>query len=60
MVIMRILVVEDDAKLVRALERGLSHEGYEVDAVTTGEEGLSRATAGSYDAVVLGSYPQWV
>jgi DNA-binding response OmpR family regulator len=50
---MRLLVVEDDAKLVRALERGLGNEGYEVDVARTGDEGLERATAEEYDAVVL-------
>jgi two-component system OmpR family response regulator len=50
---MRILVVEDDAKLVRALERGLTHEGYAVDAAATGVEGLSQATRQDYDAVLL-------
>jgi DNA-binding response OmpR family regulator len=49
----RILVVEDDVKLVRALERGLRHEGYAVDLTGTGEEGLSRAMDGNYAAIVL-------
>jgi len=50
---MRILVVEDDAKLVRALERGLSHEGYAVDVAETGDDGLSAATQHDHAAVVL-------
>jgi two-component system, OmpR family, response regulator len=50
---MRLLVVEDDAKLVRALERGLGQEGYAVDVARTGDDGLSRATAHEYDAIVL-------
>jgi DNA-binding response OmpR family regulator len=50
---MRLLVVEDDRKLVRALERGLAREGYAVDVAFTGEEALSRASAVEYDAVVL-------
>jgi two-component system OmpR family response regulator len=50
---MRILVVEDDVKLVRALERGLANEGYDVDAAVTGEAGLSQATTGDYGAIVL-------
>jgi two-component system OmpR family response regulator len=50
---MRLLVVEDDRKLVRALERGLELEGYAVDVAFTGEEALSRASAREYDAVVL-------
>jgi two-component system, OmpR family, response regulator len=50
---MRLLLVEDDAKLVRALERGLEREGYAVDVATTGEDALSKATDQEYDAVVL-------
>jgi DNA-binding response OmpR family regulator len=48
-----LLVVEDDRKLVRALERGLTHEGYEVDVAYTGEEALQRVRGRAYDAVVL-------
>ena len=50
---MRLLLVEDDAKLVRALERGLEQEGYAVDATVSGEEALEQATAQEYDAVLL-------
>jgi two-component system, OmpR family, response regulator len=50
---MRILVVEDDVKLVRALERGLAHEGYGVDIAATGDDALSQATLNEYAAVVL-------
>jgi two-component system OmpR family response regulator len=50
---MRILVVEDDVKLVRALRRGLSLEGYDVDVASTGDDGLVLATTHDYAAVVL-------
>jgi two-component system OmpR family response regulator len=50
---MRLLIVEDDAKLLRALARGLRNEGYTVDVAQDGEEALSRATDTEYDAVVL-------
>jgi two-component system OmpR family response regulator len=50
---MRLLVVEDDAKLVRALERGLGQEGYAVDVARTGDDGVAQAVAHEYDAVVL-------
>ena len=50
---MRLLVVEDDEKLVRALQRGLGLEGYTVDIARTGDDGLLQATAEEYDAVVL-------
>jgi two-component system, OmpR family, response regulator len=50
---MRLLVVEDDVKLVRALERGLRREGYAVDVARTGEDALTQASVEDYDAVVL-------
>jgi two-component system OmpR family response regulator len=50
---MRLLVVEDDAKLVRALERGLGQEGYAVDVARTGDDGIAQASAHEYDAIVL-------
>jgi two-component system, OmpR family, response regulator len=52
-VTVRVLVVEDDVKLVRALHRGLGYEGYTVDVAHTGDEGLSLATAEDYAAIVL-------
>jgi two-component system OmpR family response regulator len=50
---MRVLLVEDDTKLVRALERGLQREGYVVDAALSGDEALTRAGLHDYDAVIL-------
>jgi two-component system, OmpR family, response regulator len=50
---MRLLVVEDDAKLARALERGLQREGYAVDVAETGDSALVQAMDNDYDAVVL-------
>lgn len=50
---MRILVVDDDRSLVRALKRGLEAEGFAVDVALDGREGLWRATENSYDAIVL-------
>jgi DNA-binding response OmpR family regulator len=49
----RLLVVEDERKLLRSLERGLRTEGYEVVAAPSGEEGLERAAEGPFDCVVL-------
>ena len=40
---MRILLVEDELKMARALRRGLEEEGYAVDAVPDGEDALHRA-----------------
>ncbi len=46
-------MVEDDVKLVRALERGLRAEGYEVETAEDGEDGLARASEEPFDLVVL-------
>lgn len=50
---MDVLVVEDDAKLARALCRGLEAEGHDVATTPTGEDGLALATDGDFDVVVL-------
>jgi two-component system OmpR family response regulator len=50
---MRLLVVEDDVKLLRALQRGLQREGYAVDLAVTGDEAVAQASSYDYDAVVL-------
>ena len=49
----KILLVEDDSDLVRALRLNLEHEGYEVERVADGEEGLAAALAGGHDLVLL-------
>ena len=50
---MRILVVEDEVKVARALEEGLEGERYQVVVARTGEEGFFLANAESFDVVVL-------
>ncbi len=50
---MRILVVEDEAKLATYLRRGLEREGYAVDIAGDGEDGYWLATTNPYDAIVL-------
>jgi two-component system, OmpR family, response regulator len=50
---MRVLVVEDDVKMAGLLRRGLHHEGYSVDLVSTGEEALWAVEEFRLDAVVL-------
>ena len=50
---MRLLVVEDDAKLARALDRGLRHEGYAVDLAEDGDEAVARALVWDYDGILL-------
>ena len=48
-----LLVVEDDVKLVRVLQRGLEGEGYAVDVAYTAEEALARVGTADYGVVVL-------
>ncbi|MBE1488618.1 response regulator transcription factor [Plantactinospora soyae] len=50
---MRLLVVEDEARLATALQRGLQAEGFVVDVAGTGPEGLDLARHGGYDAMIL-------
>ncbi|MFI1865875.1 response regulator transcription factor [Streptomyces jumonjinensis] len=50
---MRLLIVEDEKRLALSLARGLTAEGYAVDVVHDGLEGLHMASEGSYDLVVL-------
>ncbi|HXH77947.1 response regulator transcription factor [Nocardioides sp.] len=50
---MRILVVEDDKRVARALKRGLEGEGFAVDVAFTGEDGQWLAAENPYDAMVL-------
>ncbi|NUS77063.1 MAG: response regulator transcription factor [Streptomyces sp.] len=46
-------MVEDEKRLALSLAKGLTAEGYAVDVVHDGREGLHRATEGSYDLVIL-------
>ena len=50
---MRVLVVEDEAKLAGLLARGLTEEGHVADVAGRGEDALSMAQGASYDAIVL-------
>ena len=50
---MRILVVEDEAKVARALQEGLGREGYQVVLASTGEEGFYLVSAEAFDLVIL-------
>ena len=50
---MRILVVEDELDLQRALVRALRDEGYAVDSANDGEDGFFNAKNTDYDAVIL-------
>jgi two-component system OmpR family response regulator len=50
---MRLLLVEDDKKLARALVRGLEREGYAIDVAHNGDDAVTQALGRDYDAVVL-------
>ncbi|MFP4056982.1 MAG: response regulator [Candidatus Brocadiia bacterium] len=50
---MRLLVVEDEARVASFLKRGLEAENYAVDVAADGEEGLHLATVHDYDLILL-------
>jgi DNA-binding response OmpR family regulator len=50
---MRILVVEDDAKIASFIVKGLRQAGFTVDYADNGQTGLELALASPYDAVVM-------
>lgn len=50
---MRILVIEDEPRILAFLSRGLQAEGFVVDGAADGPAGLARAITGNYDLVVL-------
>lgn len=50
---MRLLVVEDDARMAGLLKRGLEEDGYAVDIASDGPDGVWMATENPYAAIVL-------
>ncbi len=50
---MRILVVEDEPRLLQSLAKALREEGYAVDTADTGDDGLYKAESWDYDVLVL-------
>jgi len=50
---MRILVVEDEAKVASFIRRALEEESYAVDVCGDGAQGLDLARAGCYDLIIL-------
>lgn len=50
---MKILIIEDEVKTIDYLKRGLTEQGYSVDAATDGPDGLYLASTGDYDAIIL-------
>src|SRR5882724_8091397 len=50
---MEILIVEDDRKLARQLQKGLDEHGHSVTLASDGHEGLDAAKHGEFDVLVL-------
>lgn len=50
---MRILIVEDELKAARYMEKGLTENGFSVDIASDGEDGLHLASTETYDLIVL-------
>lgn len=50
---MRVLVVEDEERLARSLQRGLEADGFGVDIAGDGTDGLWMARERSYDLIIL-------
>ncbi len=50
---MRILVVEDEHRIARSIERGLQQEGYAVDVAFSGTDGFDFAVTEDYDTIIL-------
>ena len=50
---MRLLVIEDEVKVARFIERGLREEGFAVETAGDGESGLAKAQNGDFDLIIL-------
>ncbi|MCG3113424.1 MAG: response regulator [Candidatus Manganitrophus sp. SB1] len=53
---MRILIIEDDERILGFLKRGLEGEGHAVDLALNGEDGLGFVKMRSYDVILLDVY----
>jgi two-component system, OmpR family, copper resistance phosphate regulon response regulator CusR len=49
----RLLIVEDEPKMLRILQRNLEADGYDVAVAATGHEGQSSLARGGFDGVIL-------
>ena len=50
---MKLLLIEDSARLRRSLQKGLAQEGFAVDSAPDGRDGFAYAIAYDYDVIVL-------
>jgi DNA-binding response OmpR family regulator len=49
----KILLIEDEKDLTKTLKKGLKEAGFNVDVAYDGESGVSLATSGNYDCIIL-------
>lgn len=49
----RILIIEDEESMRKALEEILQEEGFETESAADGEKGLGMICGGSYDLIIL-------
>jgi len=50
---LKLLIIEDDERIVAFLKRGLEEDGYTIDSALNGEEGEYLATINYYDVIIL-------
>jgi two-component system copper resistance phosphate regulon response regulator CusR len=50
---MRILIIEDEPRIIEFIKQGLEQEGFQVDGVSDGKTGLSYALSCEYDTIIL-------
>lgn len=50
---MRVLVVDDESKVISLLRKALQRDGYAVDIATTGDQALHKASSFDYDVILL-------
>jgi len=50
---MTILMIEDDARILEFVKRGLEAEGYLIETANNGEQGLKLATSSEYELLLL-------
>lgn len=50
---MKILIIEDDEKIIKFLKKGLEEESYTIDYALNGDEGIYLATVNVYDLILL-------
>jgi two-component system copper resistance phosphate regulon response regulator CusR len=50
---MKVLIIDDERKTTAYLRKGLSENGFVVDVVHQGDDGLHQARTGAYDLIIL-------